>query len=270
MTIFKKNGSILAHLRYIDSMKMENRNTELIAEYREKLNANSNKKTYLFLSAMSQAEYAFNGILNKLVITNTNKVKTFLKKLDDKFSWKYYGFALCYYGKGYIKKGIKKCEKVINLNNDKEAVYAAHMLLGVFYEHNSENIRFGKGFNIEKAIANYKKALKNNSNSIEAHLNLSNLYLIKELPKEALKKFKKIIKLEPQFAKEYLHLENIKGENTYENKEKYLDAIRDNTLSGEEHYILGLAYATKGRLGLAEKHFSKAREFGYEVDVKLN
>ncbi len=36
-----------------------------------------------------------------------------------------------------------------------------------------------------------------------------------------------------------------------------------NTLSGEQHYILGLGYKIKGQDELAKKHFYKAEEFGY-------
>ena len=55
-----------------------------------------------------------------------------------------------------------------------------------------------------------------------------------------------------------------KGKKAYENKEKYLDIIRINTLSREEHYILGLAYTVNGQDRLAQKHFNKAKEFGYK------
>ncbi len=270
IAFLKKRGSILAHLRYMDISRIENRRVELISEYKKNLKTNPNKKKSLFLFIMSQVEYGFNRVLKKLTIENSDKIKIFLSELDNQFSWKYYGFALCDYGEGCVHDGIKNCEKIIDLNNDRESVYAACMLLGFFYEHNSENIRFGEGFNIKKAIKNYKKALKINCDSTEAYLNLANLYLIKGSPKNALKNFKKVMKLFPEYAKLYFHFEKIKKENSYRKKEEYLDAIRRDTLSGEDHYILGLAYMAKDLLGLAEKHFNKAEKFGYKVDIKLN
>ena len=257
--ILKEKGSILAHLRYIEIMKMENSDRGLMPMYIQKFRENPNETIYLFLAIMSETEYQFNSVMGKLAITNTDRLTSSLDKIDNQFPWKYYGYALCDYGRGCIQDGIKNCERMIDLNNDREAVYAAYMLLGFFYEHNSKNVRFGRGFDIKKAIKNYKKALEVNPNSLEAHLNLANLYLVEGLPTESLREFKKISNLNPQYAKEYFHLEDIRKAKS---PKKYLETIKMNTLSGEGHYILGLAYTIKGQNKLAEKHFDKAREFG--------
>ena len=260
--MLKKKGNILAHLRYMRIMEGEEREKELISEYKQKFKANPNGLIGLFLFVMSQAEYFFNPLLTKVTITNTDRLVCSLDKIDSQFPWKYYGYALCDYGKGCIQDGIKNCERIIDLNNDKEAVYAAYMLLGFFDEHNSKNVQFGKGFDIKKAIKNYKEALEINPNSLEVNLNLANLYLIRKMPKEALQRFKKINDVASQYAQLHFHFGNVKGEDSYKDKEEYLEAIRMNTLSGEDHYILGLAYTIKGQNKLAEKHFDKAREFG--------
>ncbi len=269
MSTLEEKNSILAHIRNIEIMKMENKDKWLMSEYMQKFINDPNKKVYLFLAIMSEIIYWFDPVMAKLSIINDDELGFFLDKIDNQFPWKYYGYALCDYGKGHSQDGVKNCERVIDLNNDKEAVYAAYMLLGVFHEHNSENIRFGEGFNIKKAIKNYKKALKINCNSTEAYLNLANLYLIKESSKKALKKFKKITELSPQYAKEYFHLENIEEIYSYRNKEEYLEAIKMNTLNGEGHYILGLAYMVKKDYRNAKKHFNKAKEFGYVGKMSL-
>ena len=54
----------------------------------------------------------------------------------------------------------------------------------------------------------------------------------------------------------------------YKSNEKYLEAIKMNTLSGRHHYVLGLAYLVKGDKEMVKQHFDKAREFGYKVDIK--
>ncbi len=256
----KKN--ILAHLKYMRIMEGEDRKRELILKYKQEFKENPNSLIGLFFVIMSQAEYFFNPGVMKVTIENDYTLKDFLGGLSNQFPWKYYGYAFCDYGKGCPQDGIKNCEKIIHLNNDKEATYAAYMLLSFFYEHNSKNIRFGEGFNIKKAIKNYKKALKINPDSEKALLNLGNLYLIEGLPTESLREFKKFSKLTPQYAKEHFHLEDVKESK---NQEKFLESIRMNTLTGGNHYILGLAYLVKENKILAQKHFDKSIEFGYKM-----
>ncbi len=259
--MLKEKDNIFAHLRYIDIMKIENKGNGLVSEYMQKFKTNPNKMVYLFLAAISERECWFNSVMGKLSIVNADRLNFSLDKIKNRFAWKYYGYALCDYGEGCIQDGIKNCEKIIDLNNDKESVYAAYMLLGFFYEHNSKNIRFGKGFDIKKAIENYKKAFEFNPHSEEACLNLGNLYLIEGLPVESLREFKKVSKFNDQYAKEYFHLKNIRESR---NKKKFLAEIKMNTLSGGDHYILGLAYLVKGNKELAGKYLEKAKKFGYK------
>ena len=234
----KQPGSLWAHLNYIliplDDPDREKR----LKEYRKKLDSDPSNLIY-------QLAYG--------ILADDSKC---LMKIDDNFVWKY--LAL-----GCLENDAEKYKKVIALDSNKIATYWAHILLGDFFGP------IGKEPNIEKAITNYKKALEIKPDSIEACLNLGSLYLIKRLPMKALKEFKEIKKLNPQYAKKHFHLENIKEVAKYKNERDYLEAVRMSTLSGEHHYIISLAYTVKKDYKNAEKHFDKAREFGYEVEVDL-
>jgi hypothetical protein len=78
-----------------------------------------------------------------------------------------------------------------------------------------------------------------------------------------LREFKEVNRLNPQYGKEHFHFDKIKEKSVYKNKNKYLEAVRMNTLSGRHHYILGLAYLIKEDKETAQEHFDKVKEFGY-------
>ena len=242
----KHPHNLLAHLNYIQVPMDDPDKKKLLEVYKRKLKQEPGNLIY-------QLVYA--------ILADDTK---YLKKMDNKFAWKYLVL-------GCLRDDEEEYKKVFALKgNDKVAVYWAHILLGGFFQHNSKKIRFGKGFNIEKVITSYNKALEIVPDSPEAHLHLGSLYLIKKLPEKALKEFKKIEKLLPQYAKQHFHLDKIKEKDLYGSKKEYLEAIRMNTLSGEHHYVLGLAYAVKGQNGLAKKHFNQAIKFGYKVDINFN
>ncbi len=236
--------NLLAHINYIQIPLDDPDREIMIEEHREKLDKEPNNLTY-------QLVY---GILT----CDTE----YLKKTKEGFVWKHLVL-------GCLRNNKKEYEKVINLNKDKIASYWAHILLGELFEHNNKKIRFGEGFDIDKAITNYKKALEIKPDLMEARINLASLYLIKQLPAKALKIFKEIQKMNPQYAREHLHLNKIKEKKSYKEKKEYLNAIRMNTLSGEHHYVLGLACAVKKDYKNAREHFNKTREFGCKVDINL-
>ena len=166
-------------------------------------------------------------------------------------------------------KSMQECEKAITLSNDKTVNFFGYRLLGFICEHSDRRIRFSEGFDVDSAVTNYEKALEIKPDSVEVRLNLASLYLIKGLSEEALKEFKKIEKLEPQYGKKHFHLKKIQEKDLYSSEKEYLEAVKTNSLSGEHHYVLGLAYAVKKQNELAKKHFEQAREFGYKVDFAL-
>lgn len=209
------------------------------------------------------------GIITKFIYGLLFDEIEYLNDIEDTFAWKYLGKGLIYWSRGYRNEAIQEYQKATSLSDDKTINFWGYRLLGFVYEHNPKRVRFGEGFDIERAIANYRKALEIMPDSVEVRLNLAGLYLIKKSPEKALEEFKEIKKLDSQYAKEHFHFENIKVESNYKNKKDYLKAVKINTLSREQHYVLGLAYAVKKDYKNAKKHFNAAREFGYEVDVKL-
>lgn len=193
----------------------------------------------------------------------------YLEQIEDNFSWKYLGKGMIYWLYEDWDKAMQEYQKAIILSNDRGVTFFGYRVLGFIYEHNDQRVRFGEGFGVDNAIKNYKKALEINSDSMEVRLNLASLYLIKQLSAEALQNFKEIQKIDYKYAREHFHFKNIKKISEYKTKKDYLEAVKMNTLSGEHHYVLGLAYAVKGQNEMAKKHFKWAKKFGYKVDVNL-
>ena len=236
--------NLLAHINYIQIPLDDPDRERMIEEYRKKLNREPNNLIYQLVYGILTCD------------------SEYLKKTENGFVWKHLVL-------GCLRDDKREYEKVINLDKDEIASYWAHILLGELIEHNNEKIRFGEGFDMDNAITNYKKAIEIKPDSMEAHLNLASLYLIKGLSEEALKEFKKIEKLDSQYAREHFHLNKIREKKSYKSKKEYLEEIRRNTLSGEQHYVLALACAVKKENKLAKEHFSQANKFGYKVDIKL-
>ena len=239
---------VLKHLSFIQSPINSEERKIIFAEYGKQIKDNS---LINFIGGMLFRETEY------------------LEKIKDNFGWKYLGKGMLYWLYEERDKAIQEYEKAIRLSDDKKNKFSGYRLLGFVYEHNSKRVRFGKGFDMDKAITNYKKALEVQLGSVDVRLNLASLYLIKKLPEKALKEFKEIERLVPQYAGEHFHLNKIKEKKSYKNKKEYLGDIRMNTLNGEHHYIIGLSYLIRKDEKLSRKHFKKAKEFGYEVNDKI-
>lgn len=198
-----------------------------------------------------------------------NNIK-YLRKIEGDFVWKHLGLALLHaYKENERKIAIKECNKAFLYSDKKETTGWIHILLGLLYQHNDKWERFGKGFEPEKSIIEYKKAVMINPKFVKAHLNLGILYLIMKEPEKALCAFKEVNKLDHKYGKKHFHFGKIKEKSLYKSRKEYLEGVRMNTLSGRHHYILGLAYLIKEDNKLARIHFNKAKEFGYEGDINL-
>ncbi len=249
----EKPRNILTHLDYFQYPIGEGDEKEenlIVNKYKALLKKNPMNAIYevLYVMVLGNAEYS--------------------EKIDDNFIWKHFGLGLIYSFDEERERAIEECNKALFCKNEGENVFCIHVLLGLLYEYNNRWERFGGGFDVKKSIKSYKEALKINPKLVKAHLNLGILCLIEEKPDEALKEFKEVNRLNPQYGKEHFHFEKINRRRLYRNKKKYLEAVRINTLSGRHHYILGLAYLIKKDRKLAQKHFSKAHEFGYEIKRK--
>ncbi len=248
--------SPLNFIRHLDYFKYclgfgETREEDLILkEYREWIKKNPEDLTYKVLY----------GILVRDL--------DYLEKIKDDIGLKYLGMALVWSFEYERDKIIKCCNKSVSLNKDNFVAYESYMLLGLIYEYNRQWKRFGEGFQVQKSIMAYKKAVIINPGSVKAQLKMGILYLLMEKPDKALGKFKIVNKLNPEYGKGHFHFNKIKEKKLYKDKGEYLDAIRMDTLNGRYHYIIGLAYLIKKDMKSAQKHFNKACEFGYEIDER--
>ena len=252
--IERKPRDILAHLDYIKYPVKGDLNREeklILKEYKEWLNKYPVDFTYQVLYG---------------IVSNDEE---YLKRIEDDFAWKHLGLALIYSFDKEGEKAIKECNKALLCKKERGSSFCSYMLLGVLHEYNSKWERFGEGFDMEKSIRAYKKALKINPESVKAHLNMGVLYLMSEKPDKALEEFKEVNRLDFQYGKKHFNLDKINKKSSYRNKKEYLEAIRMNTLSGRHHYILGLAYLIKEDKNLAQRHFNKAKEFGYKANNKV-
>ncbi len=202
-------------------------------------------------------------LIDKLLYGIALRNDQYVRAIDGDFAWKYLGLSLIYSSKERRRKAIEECKKTLHFKKSKKIAYETYMFLGLLYEHNDRWERFGEWCEVEKACNAYKKAIAINPENVKAHLNLGILYLMMDQPNKALKEFKKVNKLDSQYGKKHFHLDKINKKSSYKNKKEYLNAVRMNTLSGRNHYILGLAYLIKEDKNLAQRHFNKAKEFGY-------
>ncbi len=239
---------VLIHLNYINrpvTDKFSKKEQGFLKMYKEKTKNKENNWLYKFIY----------GILLKDL--------NYLERLDDSFSWKHLGLGLIHSFNIEGERAVEECNKALFCKSESMSTFHAHMLLGFIYGHNYKWERFEKGSDVEKSIKSYKESLKINPKSVKAHLNLGILYLIQKKSEKVLREFKEVNRLNPQYGKEHFHFDKIKEKSVYKNKNKYLEAVRMNTLSGRHHYILGLAYLIKEDKETAQEHFDKVKEFGY-------
>lgn len=114
----------------------------------------------------------------------------------------------CYLGKKYLDKGNiadarLEYETGFEVNPDSPIVNQG---LAVAYEYNSEGVRYGKGFNIEKSIFHYEKALSADPNLVEAGFNLAVLYSMEGKIDDSIRLYLRTIRLDPSYAKAHYNL----------------------------------------------------------------
>ena len=244
--------NILLHLNYIKYPPQTTQAiNEVLEEYQQKIKKEGNIKVNDFICKITQRD------------------EKYLNNVDDSFTWKYLGLALVNAYRKRKNKAIGCCNKSVALTKDNFVVYWSYLLLGLLYEYNDSWERFGEGFKREKSVKAYKKAVMINPESVEAHLNLGIIYLINKEPDKVLEEFKQVDRLDVKYGKKHFHFSKIKEKYEYKSKEKYLEAIKMNTLSGRHHYVVGLAYMVNNDVKRAKQHFNKAKEFGYKVNVRV-
>lgn len=197
-------------------------------------------------------------ILDVLEINNIDKnyVPRIIQKLtnlNNNYDWKHFLLAF-FYNKLAVEypnmcfkdTAIVELKKTIGLTKDKIFLYISNLFLGYLYEHNKDYLRFGEGFKLDAAISSYNNAIKYNPNCAIAYLNLATLYLLKEMPNQALSQFNNIAKINNKYASEHFYFKD-----TELKKFKKLDKIKKNSylkthsLSKNQRDILNLAIHIK-------------------------
>lgn len=243
--INEKPFDFTAYLNYMYRPMEEKEREEKILEYKneikQSLPVDLNKLIY--------------GILKE---TDSHFLRVYLENDVIDSGWKYCLLGRIYRQRKQYKKELQAYKKGIALNGEKEVTAWLYTLLGIYYEYNEKNVRFGNGFDIDSAMLWFKRAIEINPKLVTARLNLANLFIIKKKTEGAVDQFNEIFKIEPDYANIYSPLLSIINEKKI--KKEWLEKIKMNTLDGEAHYIVGLAYQIKGQKRKAKKHFKEARK----------
>ncbi len=246
--IKEKPFDFMAYLNYMYRPMEKGERKEKILEYKNEIKQ----------SLAGDLDKLIYGILKE---TDPHFLRVYLEEDVMDSGWKYCLLGRVYRQRKQYRKELQAYKKGIALNGEKEATAWLYTLLGIYYEHNEKNVRFGNGFDIDSAILCFKKAIVINPGLITARLNLANLFIIKKNTERAVEQFKEILKIEPDYANLYSPLRSIINDKKI--KKDWLEKIKMNTLDGEAHYIVGLAYQVKGQKRKAKKHFKEARKLGW-------
>lgn len=108
----------------------------------------------------------------------------------------------CYYGKAHLDKNEiadakLEYETAFEINPNSPIVNQG---LAVSYEYNDEGLRYGKGFNIEKSVLHYEKALSAEPNLTEAVFNLAVLYSRADRMDDSVRLYMRVLREQPERA----------------------------------------------------------------------
>ena len=125
--------------------------------------------------------------------------------------------------------------------------------------HNLYGAILAKQFKLNKAITEYKKSIKFNSNYFEPYYNLGNLFMRYKLANDAIVNYEKVVKLKPDFLEAYIRLGNAykyinKFDETIKTFKKLVE-INPNFPGG--HINLGAALQDAGCFEKAIPHLKK-------------
>jgi len=136
----------------------------------------------------------------------------------------------CYLYKFELKKAMAEYQKVIGRESSSpKAKFLAHLILGYIYELGRDYIRFGEGWQQEKAREEFIEAIKIMPNSGLARLNLNVINWCKD------------------------------GSE--------ISSGTASSLDGEGHFVLGMVYLVKKKYDLAGKHINSAGASGYDKEL---
>lgn len=194
-----------------------------------------------------------------------------LNKLSKGTGWRRFFLAFLYYQEAFWhndassrEKAISELNKTICLSKHKRLSYISYLFLGYLHEHNKDCFRFGKGFNVDKAINAYQNALKIDPDSVIAHLNLYTLYLIKSKSKLVWYHLNRIKEIDAEYADENFHF----GQDLYNKIEKLkeidrIEILRECSLSAEQHQVLNLFFLLKEGRDPERMYIEETKRKGY-------
>jgi tetratricopeptide (TPR) repeat protein len=111
------------------------------------------------------------------------------------------------------------------------------------YIRGIEYLEKGKRY-LNKALQEFKKAVKMNPYHIEAHIALASIYEEKEKFEKALEKYKTVYRLKPDYPLIHFYLGNVyvRLKKFQEAREEYEKEIVQNPYFADAHYNLGMIY----------------------------
>ncbi len=128
-------------------------------------------------------------------------------KTDPNFSKALGNLGIAYANKGEYKKAIETYyEAIITYEEElkkepkiRDEFAKVYHNLGVAYEYNNKGIRYGEGYDREKAISAYRNAIELNENYADSYFNLGVIYYRqKDFPK-AKEYFEKVLSINPYY-----------------------------------------------------------------------
>jgi tetratricopeptide (TPR) repeat protein len=164
----------------------------------------------------------------------------------------------------YREEAINQLQKLIEIYEeipDFEDIHTAYFLLGGLYDDDPDDI--------DLAINAYENGLELADWSAEAHNNLGVLYSQKGLIDKAIKEFREAIKLDPDYASPYYNLAKVyfyqRNEEIVRDFQQWIDEVAED--SAKIFFNLSLALMDVGRAEACESIYSKAHRIKNLIGV---
>jgi tetratricopeptide (TPR) repeat protein len=155
---------------------------------------------------------------------------------------------VAYNNRGIIYKNGNKLDKALADFNK-----AIELNPGYFEAYSNRGNLFMMQGNFEKAIANFNKAIELNPDNFEARYNRGTLFLNENNYEKAISDFDRAIEMNPGYAEVYIN----RG-NALRDINRYNDALKDYNKAIELKPNVALAYSNRGKLYLNMNKYDEA------------
>lgn len=223
------------------------------------------KKFVRFVSVGLALTLFFIGI-NIAILQKKNKNLTV-----EEHAYNYYSRGLEYCVKGEFTKAESQFKKALELDKFN---YFPQFALETLADFNSgiinkeytiyflNGVRYAEDFDYQRAIEEFKEAVKINPNYAKAYNCIGNGYQSLRNSQEAISYYKKAVQIDPNYVKAY---NNLGGE--YFSLKQYQEAIacvekalQMNPNDAQNYYNLGLAYSFLEKPQQARENLQKAKD----------